>query len=256
MRYPSLYSFFDRKIHYYKFKYAANKADLVIAISEQTKKDIVTYLNINPNKIKVIYQGCAPVFKEEIPNEFLEITRTKYKLPTQFILNVGTIETRKNLLSVIKAIKEIETQLVVIGKKTAYIKEINSFIIENNLQNKVIFLENLDLKELASIYRMATVFIYPSIFEGFGIPIIEALYSKTPVITSEGGCFAEAGGENSIYIDPQNSEELRIELEDLLINSEKREFMQQKGFEFVQKFNDEIIARNWIETYNKLISLQ
>jgi glycosyltransferase involved in cell wall biosynthesis len=252
MRYPNLYSYFDRKIHYYKFKYAANKADLVIAISEQTKTDIVTYLKINPDKIKVIYQGCAPVFKENIPSEFIELTRKKYQLPTNFILNVGTIEKRKNVLSMIKAIKEIDTHLVIIGKKTAYFSEINTYILENNLQNKVIFLENVELKELASIYRMATVFIYPSVFEGFGIPIIEALYSKTPVITSKGGCFSEAGGENSIYIDPLNPEELRIELSELLVNSEKRVVMQQKGFEFVQKFNDEIIAQNWIETYYKI----
>lgn len=255
MRYPNLYSFFDRKIHYYKFKYAARNADLVIAISEQTKKDIVSYLKIDPAKIKVIYQGCAPVFKEEIPSEFLELTRAKYQLPTNFILNVGTIETRKNVLSVIKAIKEIDTQLVIIGKKTAYFKEINSYTFENNLQDKVIFLENVELKELASIYRMASVFIYPSVFEGFGIPIIEALYSKTPVITTKGGCFSEAGGENSIYIDPLNPEELRIELSELLANPEKREFMKQKGFEFVQKFNDENIAKNWMETYHRVLKL-
>jgi len=253
MRYPNLYSYFDRKIHYYKFKYAANKADLVIAISEQTKTDIVTYLKINPDKIKVIYQGCAPVFKENIPSEFIELTRKKYQLPTNFILNVGTIEKRKNVLSVIKAIKEIDTHLVIIGKKTAYFSEINTYILENNLQNKVIFLENVELKELASIYRMATVFIYPSVFEGFGIPIIEALYSKTPVITSKGGCFSEAGGENSVYIDALNPEKIRIELSELLANPEKREVMKQKGFEFVQKFNDEIIAQNWIETYNEIL---
>ncbi len=255
MRYPNLYSFFDRKIHYYKFKYAANKADLVIAISEQTKTDIITYLNINPDKIKVIYQGCAPVFKEEITSEFIELTREKYNLPLNFVLNVGTIEKRKNVLSIIKAIKEIDTKLVVIGKKTAYFTEINTYILGNNLQNKVIFLENVELKELASIYRMASVFIYPSIFEGFGIPIIEALYSKTPVITSKGGCFSEAGGENTVYIDPLNTEEIKGELEEILANSEKRELMKQKGFEFVQKFNDDIIAKNWIETYNEVLRL-
>jgi len=253
MRYPNLYSYFDRKIHYYKFKYAANKADLVIAISEQTKKDIVTYLKINPNKIKVIYQGCAPVFKEEIPIEFIELTRKKYQLPSDFILNVGTIEKRKNVLSVIKAIKEMDTQLVIIGKKTTYFKDINTYIVENSLQNKVIFLENVELKELASIYKMATIFIYPSVFEGFGIPIVEALYSKTPVITSKGSCFSEAGGENSIYINPLNPEEIRIELSELLANSEKREVMKQKGFEFVQKFNDAQIAKNWIDTYQEII---
>jgi glycosyltransferase involved in cell wall biosynthesis len=119
----------------------------------------------------------------------------------------------------------------------------------------VVFLENVELKELASIYRMASVFIYPSVFEGFGIPIIEALYSKTPVITSKGGCFSEAGGENTVYIDPLNTEEIKGELEEILANSEKRELMKQKGFEFVQKFNDDIIAKNWVETYNEVLRL-
>jgi glycosyltransferase involved in cell wall biosynthesis len=169
-------------------------------------------------------------------------------------LNVGTIEKRKNVLSVIKAIKEMDTQLVIIGKKTTYFKDINTYIVEHNLQNKVIFLENVELKELASIYKMATVFIYPSVFEGFGIPIIEALYSKTPVISSKGSCFSEAGGENSIYIDALNTDEIKVELEELLANPEKREIMKQKGFEFVQKFNDDFIAKNWIETYNEILN--
>ena len=255
MRYPNLYSFFDRKIQYFKFKYAVNKADLVIAISEQTKKDIVTYLNINPEKIKLIYQGCAQEFKEEIPSEFTELTRKKYNLNSNFVLNVGTIEKRKNVLSVIKAIKDIDTQLVIIGKKTSYFNEINNYISENNLQNKVVFLENVELKELASIYRMATIFIYPSVFEGFGIPIIEALYSKTPVISSKGGCFSEAGGENSIYINALNSEEIRVQIVELLANKEKRDFLKQKGYEFAQKFNDDKIAKNWIDTYNELLRL-
>lgn len=255
MRYPELYTFFDRKIHYYKFKYAANNADLVIAISEQTKKDIVEYLKIKPEKIKVIYQGCSPVFKEDISIEFIEITRKKHNLPLNFILNVGTIEKRKNILTAIKAIKDVEINLVIIGKKTAYYNEIREYILENEIENKIIFLENVALIELAAIYRMAQIFIYPSIFEGFGIPIIEALYSKTPVITSKGGCFLEAGGENSVYVDVLNPEEIKIELADLLINSEKREVMKQKGFEFVQKFNDSTIANNWIETYNEVLRL-
>jgi glycosyltransferase involved in cell wall biosynthesis len=255
MRYPELYTFFDRKIHYYKFKYAAKKADLVIAISEQTKKDIVTYLNINPNKIKVVYQGCAPVFKEEIPSELLELTRKKHQLPSHFILSVGTIEKRKNILSAIKAIKDIDIQLVIIGKKTTYYNEIRKYILKNKMEDKIIFIENVALIELAAIYRMAQIFIYPSVFEGFGIPIIEALYSKTPVLTSKGGCFLEAGGENSVYINALISEEIKVKIIELLANSEKRELMKRKGFEFVQKYNDDKIAKNWIETYNEVLRL-
>lgn len=253
MRYPELYTYFDRKIHYFKFKYAANKADLVIAISEQTKQDIVSYLKINPDKIKVIYQGCAPVFKEKIESEFIETVRTKYNLPETFILNVGTIEKRKNILSVIKAIKDIDIQLVVIGKKTDYFDEIKRYILENAIDDKIIFLENVALRELASIYKMAHIFIYPSIFEGFGIPIIEALYSKTPVITSKGGCFKEAGGEYSIYVEPLNVEEIRSSINDLLNHHSKQILMKNEGYNFVQKFNDEHIAKNIMSAYTKVL---
>jgi glycosyltransferase involved in cell wall biosynthesis len=255
MRYPELYTFFDRKIHYFKFKYAANKADLVIAISEQTKQDIVSYLKINPDKIKVIYQGCAPVFKEEIEVELIENVRNKYNLPEKFILNVGTIEKRKNILSVIKAIKNIDIKLVVIGKKTDYFDEIKRYILENAIDDKIIFLENVALTELAAIYKMAYIFIYPSIFEGFGIPIIEALYSKTPVITSKGGCFKEAGGENSIYVNPFDIEDIRISIIDLLNNSKEQEKMKMEGYNFVQKFNDEYIANNIMHSYIEVLKL-
>ena len=255
MRYPKLYTLIDCKIHYYKFKYAANNADLVITISEQTKRDVIKYLKIKPEKIKVIYQGCSPVFKEEISSGFLEITRKKFNLPSKFILNVGTIEKRKNILSAIKAIKDIDTKLVIIGKKTVYYNEIIKYIFENKIEEKIIFLEDVALKELAAIYRMAQIFIYPSIFEGFGIPIIEALYSKTPVITTRGGCFTEAGGKDSIYVDSLNISEIGNEIYNLLENPEKQEIMKTKGFEFVQQFNDDIIASNLINSYNEVIKL-
>ncbi len=255
MRYPELYTYFDRKIHYFKFQYAAKKSDLVIAISEQTKQDIISYLKINPDKIKVIYQGCAPVFKEIITTEFIEIVREKYNLPEKFILNVGTIEKRKNILSVIKAIKDIDIQLVVIGKKTDYFDEIKRYILENAIDDKIIFLENVALNELASIYRMAHIFVYPSVFEGFGIPIIEALYSKIPVITSKGGCFIEAGGENSVYVEPLNVEDIRNGINELLNNPKKQEKMKIKGYEFVQKFNDENIANIIMQSYKEVLKL-
>jgi glycosyltransferase involved in cell wall biosynthesis len=254
IHYPELYSFFDRKIHYLKFKYAAKNSDLIIAISEQTKKDIIYFFKIKPEKIKVIYQGCAPIFKEEIELDFIEMVKNKYRLPSKFILNVGTIEKRKNILSVIKSIRNIDIHLVVIGKKTIYFKEIKEYISENGIEAKIIFLENVDIKELAVIYRLAKIFIYPSIFEGFGIPIIEALYSRTPVITTEGGCFKEAGGENSIYIDTRNINEIENCIKNLLNEPEKQEMMKIAGFKFVQKFNDNQIAKDIILCYDDIIN--
>lgn len=253
MRYPNLYSFVDRTIHYLKFKKAANSADRIIAISEQTKKDIVRFLKIKPEKIDVIYQGCQDVFKKNYSDAEKKKVHSKFNLPEQFILNVGTIETRKNALLIVKAIKNCDTHLVIIGKKTKYLDKIQAYIEQHNLQDKVLFLKGLTSNELAIVYQLATIFVYPSIFEGFGIPIIEALYSKTPVITNKFGVFPEAGGPNSIYIDPENAEELEIKIKHLLENESLRNEIAEKGFDFVQKFNDDKIAKSVHEIYLNLL---
>lgn len=252
MRYPEFYSFFDRKIHYHKFKKAAQDADIVIAISKQTKDDIVHFLGINPSKIKVVYQGCQAVFKEHFNKNEKELVIKKYNLPKQFILNVGTIEARKNVLVAVQAIKDIETHLVIIGRETSYTKEVKEYIVNNKLSGKVLFLKGLTNKELAIIYQLAHIFIYPSFFEGFGIPILEALYSKTPVITTKNGCFPEAGGPNSIYIDPKNIKEIKSNIEKLLADKILRQEITEKSYEFVQQFNDDCIAKNIMYIYNSI----
>lgn len=252
-RYPELYSFWDRKIHFYKFKQAAKQADLVIAISKQTKKDIVSYLGIDESKIKVIYQGCQDVFKKTYTTQEKKLIRNKFNLPENFILNVGTIEERKNALLIVKAIKNIDTHLVLIGKQTEYCNEINKYIRTNNLEGKVHYLKGISNIELAIIYQMSSIFVYPSIFEGFGIPIIEALYSRTPVITTKSGVFPEAGGPNSVYIDSNNFEELGEKINELLLDKSKRENIANLGLEFVQKFNDDNIATEIMNAYKTVL---
>ena len=252
IRYPNLYSFFDRKIHYLKFKKAAVKADKIIAISEQTKKDIVTFFKIKPEKIEVIYQGCQSFFKQTYSELEKQSVANKFHLPEEFILNVGTIERRKNALLIVKAIKNCNTKLVLIGKKTKYALEIEEYVTTHNLQDKVIFLKGLSSEELAIVYQLATIFVYPSLFEGFGIPIIEALYSKTPVISTVDGVFPEAGGPNSIYIDPNNVEELQEKIQLLLKNVDLRNEMSAKGYEFAQRFNDDVIAKKIMDCYKNL----
>ena len=116
----------------------------------------------------------------------------------------------------------------------------------------MIFLKGLSSKELAITYQLATIFVYPSIFEGFGIPIIEALFSKTPVITTNSGVFPEAGGPNSIYVNLNDTNELKIQITRLLDNEALRNEISEKGYKFVQKFNDNIIAKEIITLY-KLI---
>lgn len=255
IRFPELYKPFDRKIYLNKVKYSCNYADKIIAISQQTKNDIVDFLKVDDKKIEVVYQGCNPIYHKKFDDDFKNIIRKKFKLPEKYLLNVGTIEPRKNILSVVKAIIEhnIDIKLVVIGKKTKYYNEIEKYLSKNNKQEQIIFLENVDIKEIATIYQMTEIFLYPSIFEGFGIPIIEAINSGVPVITSKGSCFAETGGKDSIYIEPYNIDEIADAINFLLKNSEKRQQIIDNGYKFVEKFKEENIANDIIKVYQSVL---
>ena len=252
LRYPHLYSFIDRLIYRRKFYSASKNADIIIAISEETKKDIIAFFNIPEQKIKVIYQSCDDTFYKTYSDNEIEQVQKKHQLPESYLLYVGTIEERKNLLTIVKALKQIEKiHLVVVGKKTNYFKEVNKFIQQTNLNNRTIFLENVTNEDLPIIYQKASVFIYPSIFEGFGIPIIEALISKTPVITTKSGCFPEAGGPNSIYINPLNEIDLASKINELLSSESLKKEMSEKGFLYAEKFHKAKIAQQLMEIYTK-----
>ena len=253
LRFPQYYSFFDRKMHLWKFRKAAEQADLIIAISEQTKRDIIKFLKVPESKIRVVYQGCHESFKEIQSPEFLNSVKGKFKLPEKFILNVGTIEERKNLLNIVKAVNGTEIPLVVIGKKTKYFNKVERFITKNKLQNQIVFLENVSMEELAAIYKLAGIFVYPSFFEGFGIPVIEALFSGTAVITSNTSCLPEAGGNASVYIDPHNSADLKSKIIFLWNNEAERKRRAEKGLKYVQKFKDKNIADELMRVYNEVL---
>jgi glycosyltransferase involved in cell wall biosynthesis len=253
LTHPHLYQYIDRKIYYWKTKYALTSADKVIAISEQTKSDCIKYFDVDPSKIEVIYQGCQQVFKEKYAENDRETVIQKYSLPKKFILNVGTIETRKNALTIVKTIKNIDISLVIVGKKKKYYKEIENYILDNKLTSKIIFLDGISAKDLAILYQTASIFMYPSLYEGFGIPIIEALYSGTPVITTKGGCFEEAGGPNSIYINPKDENELSDKINLLLHDVALSNHISSKGKEYANNFNDEIIGQKILTVYECLI---
>ena len=255
-RYPELYKPLDRRIYSKKFRYAAERADKIIAISEQTKRDVIDFFHIDENKIEVIYQGCHPAFKQPISEEKkVEISR-RYGLPTDFILNVGSVERRKNALQIVKAIENIDIPLVIIGKRTSYVDEIESYISMRNMQHKVKFVRVDNMVDLACIYQLARIFVYPSTFEGFGIPIIEALYSGTPVITNRYGVFPEAAGPFSSYVNPEDIEDLSQAIESILSSPALQKRMKTEGLNYAQQFNDDIIACKIEKLYQNLANDQ
>lgn len=255
LRYPQYYPWFDRKIYELKVRYACKQADKIIAISEQTKRDLIYFLGVNESKIEVIYQSCDAQFAEKISNEAKDKIKKHYQLPEEYLLNVGTIQSRKNALLIVKALKELDSdiKLVLIGKESPYAEIIKDYIRAKDLQNRVIFLKNVAFKDFPAIYQQAKVFIYPSEFEGFGIPIVEALNSGVPLIAAKGSCLEEAGGKDSIYIDPKNHIELAQKIKLVLTDNLQREKMIQSGYKHVEQFSNQIIAEKLIKLYQKII---
>ena len=253
LRYPELFTKVDRKIFDKKFRSACERADKIIAISKQTKKDIIDFFNIHEKKIEVVYQGCNEVFKSIKNASEIANVKNKFKLFENYLLYVGSIEKRKNLLTLLKSLKDLPNKnLIIIGDGKSYKKECLNFIKKNKLEKRTKILSGLNLFEMACIYQDAEMLIYPSIFEGFGIPIVEALFSKIPVITSKDSCFEEAGGEDSIYIDPLSSEEITKAINRIGNDENFKKNMIEKGYNFAQNFTDEKIANNLIRCYNSL----
>lgn len=255
LRFPEFYNKFDAKIYYYKLVYSCKVADHIVAISKQTKDDLIQLLNISPNKISVVYQGCNKLFWNKCSYDFNNEVKLKHNLPDKYLLYVGTIEERKNLLGIIKGmhIYGIETPLVVVGRKNSvYFKTIQEYITSNNIKN-IIFTNNVSNAELPAFYQKAECFIYPSFFEGFGIPILEALASGTPVITSKFGCLNEAAGPNSLYVNPYYPEEIGKAILRLTTDKELRDRIIANGYEYANNFKDEAIANSYMKIYISLL---
>jgi glycosyltransferase involved in cell wall biosynthesis len=255
MRYPKQFGPINYRIYLAKIKHACRVADRIIAISQKTKDDLVELLGIDPKKIEVIYQGCDPSFAIEQTAAQKSAVKEKYNLPNSFILSVGTIEERKNLLLTVKALKKADDiKLVVVGKETKYTEQVKAYLTANNLNHRVIFLKDVTFAELPAIYQLASVFVYPSRYEGFGIPVLEALNSGTPVIAATGSCLEEAGGLDSLYINPDDEVDLAEKLNRVLNDGDLRQNMITKGSTYAANFTDDELSLQLMQLYQNILN--
>lgn len=254
-RMPECYKFFDRKIYDYKFRKAAENSDVVIAVSECTKKDIVELYHIDAEKIRVVYQGCDAQFAKEISEDEKIRVAQKYNLPERYILNVGSIETRKNALQIVRALKYVDASvsLVIVGRRTKYAAKIDEYVKSNGLDARIKIISGIDFKDLPAVYAQAEVFVYPSFYEGFGIPIVEALNVGVPVIAATGSCLEEAGGASSIYVDPTNDKEMSDAINRVLADTDLKAKMIADGKEYAKRFSEEQCAKEIFEIYREIV---
>jgi len=255
-RYPKQYNPIDVFTYRRKARYACNMADKVVAISEQTRQDLITYYHTDPDKIAVVYQSCDPAFAVPHTDGEIQDFRARYHLPEQYFLYVGSVIERKNLLGIVTAMNTLKgtvnVPLVVLGNGSTYKKKVKEYLAANGLTQQVIWLneqERLPNSALPLLYQGAVALLYPSVFEGFGIPILEALWSGTPVITSHGSCFGETGGDAALYIDPLSATDIAGAMRRVLAEPSLVQDMRDKGWIHARKFTPEQCAADMMKVY-------
>jgi len=241
---------------------AVKRADRIVAISNSTKSDLIKHLKVDPDKISVVYPGYDDrVFKPvNDPDQIKEIKR-KYKITGNYILNIGTLDARKNITNLIEAyanlIKDgsVNHKLVITGKKGYLSDDIFKKVDELGLDCEVVFTGRAPQEDLPLLLNGADVFIYPSLYEGFGLPPLEAMACGTPVITSNVSSLPEVVGDAGILVDPLNVDEIAKALYQVVSNNEVRQKMRQMGLERAKMFLWKDVANVMVKLFEDIYSL-
>ena len=255
MRFPQLYKPIDRRVYAKKFAAACKSADKIVAISRATADDIIHYFGADPAKIEVIYQGCDRIFYNIPSQSDVELVRAKYSLPPKYILSVGTIEERKNLVTTVRALKELpsEISLVAVGRPTPYMERVKAAISELGLESRVQFIHGASFADFPAIYKGAEALVYISIYEGFGLPVLEGITVGVPVVTSNLSAMPEAGGDAVCLVDPSNSSLTAKALKEICYTAGFAEEMVRRGYAYSKNFVDTKMAASVNEIYDSLL---
>ena len=239
---------------------SAGKADAIITCSEATKTDIVEILDVPPEKIKVIYAAVSAEFGKMASRQSIEKALKKYSLPERYILFVGTLEPRKNVARLIEAFGEAKKRigpgfkLVLAGGKGWYYKDIFTAIDRLSLNDSVVYLDYVVREDLPLILSGAQAFVYPSIYEGFGLPPLEAISRGIPTLVSDVSCFPEIIGDGALKVDPYSVDAIADGICRILTDKGLRESLKQKGLEKAKAYSWEKAARETLALYNQVYS--
>lgn len=260
---PGAHTIPDKLYLTWSTKYALRNATAIIAVSEATKKDLVEKYHCDPAKIFVVAEG-VDVDKFRIENSELRIKKIlgKYKITKPYLLFVGTLQPRKNLVRLIEAFSRIvdnstfriqNLQLVIVGKKGWLFDEILAAPEKFKVGQKVKFLDYVEDFDLPTIYSGAQIFVLPSLIEGFGLPILEAMAAGVPVVCSETSSLPEVGGDAALYFNPENTQEIEKAILKVFNDQKLRQDLINKGYEQVEKFSWEKCAKETLTIFKKVV---
>lgn len=255
MRHPEFYHAIDAKIYVWKFRQAIREADHIIAISERTKRDIMELGQVDESRISLIYQGCAHRFSATVKADEQQAVCRQYGLTGRFILSVGSIEARKNMLLAVKAIEQLPADigLVIVGRHTPYTDTITRYARNRHIDHRIHILHGVPDDHLPALYAGAEAFVYPSIYEGFGIPIIEAIRQQLPVVACTGSCLEEAGGPDCLYVAPTDIDGMARAISQSLAGSEGRDERIRRSMAYIRRFEGADVAGQVAAIYEKLL---
>ena len=250
LRHPEYYKPVDVFIYKRKFHASLREADRVVAISECTKRDILAFSDYPADRISVVYQSCGTRFRVKTDGRQREDVRARYGLPARYVLSVGTIEERKNVLLAVKALTcdaLRDAHLVIVGRPTAYTRRtVMPFVEQMQLGGRVHVLSGVPNDDLPAIYQMAECFVYPSRYEGFGIPVIEAIQGGLPVVAATGSCLEEAGGPDCLYVAPDDHEALAA----AIVRATKEAAPRvERSLQYVSRFENADTAQRMLDVY-------
>ena len=236
------------------YRSTCQRADRIITISEFAKHEIVEHLGIDPEKIDVIYMGCHKRFTERVTAEQSDAIRKKYNLPANYVLSVGTITRNANIELIIRALSksELPIDLVIAGRASSYVNRLNKLIAKFNMSSRVHILHGVAAEDMPAIYSNAMAYLSTSRYDGFNYHIVEALNIGTAVIATRGTSHEEAAGPDAIYVDTDNSAEMRAAIENIAKNRALRESIVESGKIYAQRFRPEVIAYNTLKCYNRV----
>jgi len=249
---------------YAKFMYSqvAKKAARIIAVSENTKKDLIEHMSIDAKRIVVTHEGVSPQYRRVDNMAILSEIRQRYNLNKPFILCVGTLRYHKNILNLIEAFlklkkkDKIEEKLVLVGRPDRKAKRIYSFLSSLAQGDDIQYLGEIEPGHLPYIYNLARAFVMPSFYEGFGLPILEAMACGIPVVASNVSSIPEVAGDGARYVDPHSVEEIASGIYDVLSSGSLRSSLTRKGFERIKHFDWKETARKTKEVYMEALQCE
>jgi len=263
VRYPALFRKSDLNQLTKWTRYSVGKARQVFTISKSSKDDIIKEYGIAESRVVVTYPGIKSEIrnpKSETNSKFKmqnsKLLDRKYGIGGQYILFVGTLQPRKNVARLIEAFSRIERSdisLIVIGKKGWLYEEILEAPKKFDIEDKVKFLDFVPDEDLPVFYKNAVCFVLPSLYEGFGLPVLEAMKYGCPVVTSNVSSLPEAGGNAALYVDPESADDIAAKIEKVLNDEKLRKDMIEKGYKQVKKFSWEKTARETLKALEGLM---